>query len=182
MKMMKKFKLYNYLLITQSLNKSQKQELLSYNPSLILEANQINLLTVHNLNSFIANFSILNSCKKNATDNDVPNYILRIINYVEENVTKPLSTQEIANYIGYSRPHISREFKRVMKITLKDFIIQSKIEFSLNYIKGKDCKEVEFSELAQKIGMSSYTTFTKNFRKYTNQKPIDYLLYEKSLG
>lgn len=71
-----------------------------------------------------------------------------------------MPVSKIAADIGYSAEYLSREFHKYMKITLRQFVIRKKMEFAAAVLAVNDVKIIE---LAQMLGYSNPSNFSKNF-------------------
>lgn len=82
-----------------------------------------------------------------------------------------LSVPKIAADVGYSPEYLSREFHRHMKITLRKYIIQKKMEYASTIMAVNDLKIID---LAQILGYSNPSNFSKNFQEVFNCTPVEY--------
>lgn len=82
-----------------------------------------------------------------------------------------LTVPQIATDIGYSPEYLSREFHKYTGITLKKYIIQKKMEYASTIMAVNDIKIID---LAQILGYSNPSNFSKNFQDVFNCTPIQY--------
>ena len=78
---------------------------------------------------------------------------------------------KMATDVGYSPEYLSREFHKYMKITLRKYIIQKKMEYASTLMAVNDLKVID---LAQIMGYSNPSNFSKNFQEVFNCSPIQY--------
>lgn len=82
-----------------------------------------------------------------------------------------LPVSKIAKDLGYSPEYISREFHKYMKTTLNKYIIRKKMEYAATIIATNDIKIIN---LAQMLGYSNPSNFSKNFKDCFNYNPYQY--------
>ncbi len=88
--------------------------------------------------------------------------------YIEKNITRKLSIEEIADYAGYSRFHFAREFKQEMNISVMEYVKERKIIHASEAILEGD----KILDVAIQYGWESHGGFIKAFKSY-------YAFYEK---
>lgn len=103
--------------------------------------------------------------------NDYPSWIKKILLDLNSIETMSMSINELARKYGYSPDHLSREFKRHTGIKLSDYIMQTRINYSLPLLKGKDMKIIDIALL---IGYQKHSTFSANFKTLMHCTPKEY--------
>ena len=94
----------------------------------------------------------------------------RILTYINDNLTKPLTIDELSETFYLSRSHIQNVFSQNMKIGIKSYISQKKMLRAKELLQsGK--KPYEVAEL---LGYSDYATFFKNFKKHYRIPPKEF--------
>jgi AraC-like DNA-binding protein len=95
----------------------------------------------------------------------------RILKYINENLSKPLFVEDLAEHFFLSKSHIQNVFYQNMKIGVKSYIVQKKMLLAKELLQnGKKPYEV-----AVELGYNDYTTFYKNFRKYYHAPPQNFV-------
>lgn len=93
------------------------------------------------------------------------------VNYIDRHIEDELTLELIANKIGYSKYHFSRVFKKYMRKTLREYIIEQRLIYA--------AKEIMFGsrilDTAVKYHYDTHTGFNKAFKKYFGYSPS--LLY-----
>lgn len=102
-----------------------------------------------------------------ATDRQVR----RIIDYVMDNLSRPLSIAEIARECGLSTRHVARVFKDGTGLSLGDFIAQSRTALAKELLASDSLR---IKEVAWRCGFSSTSAFSAAFRAATAMTPRDY--------
>lgn len=104
---------------------------------------------------------------------DKSNYdrIRNILSYIEENHASKLTLEKIADHIHLCKGECSRIFKKYMKVSLFEFILQYRIEKSMEYLLHTKYPIVD---IAASVGFHDSNYFTKAFRKQTGCSPTKY--------
>jgi len=101
-----------------------------------------------------------------------PYYIKRInkaIDFLEENLDRKLSLEEVANEAMFSKFHFHRIFKAVTNETLNNYIKRLKLERACRIlVAGTDDS---ITELAYKLGYHSVTGFSRDFQEFYGVSP-----------
>jgi len=114
-----------------------------------------------------SNDSKLLSPDPGKTATKVRHYFEKIAEHPEGNY----SINEIAEEIGCSRDHFSREFKKYAGDTFKDFCLNSKIERAKLYLNSTD---YPVSKISESIGYSDFGFFCRQFKNKTGSSPLKY--------
>lgn len=88
-------------------------------------------------------------------------FIKRIIDYVDANITQPITMQTLADAFMYSKSFISIEFKKYMQIPIMQYVRSKKIMAAYQMILSGAKK----SEVAEKFGFETYSTFYRAYKK-----------------
>lgn len=104
---------------------------------------------------------------------DKSNYdrIRNILKYIEENYTSTLTLEEIADHIHLCKEECSRIFKKYMKVSLFEFILQYRIEKSIDYIINT---KYSITEIAESVGFNDSNYFAKVFRRQKGCSPTKF--------
>lgn len=101
---------------------------------------------------------------------DKRNYerIRQILSYIENNYASELTLDHIAQSIHLCKSECSRMFKKYMKMSLFEFILQYRIEKSIEYLGNSNyC----ITEIAHLVGFHDSNYFTKVFREQKGCPP-----------
>lgn len=101
---------------------------------------------------------------ENSTTNE---NIKTAIRYIQQNLTRPMSLQEIADHVGYSKHYLVREFKRITGTTVFSLI---------NHLRCKEATHMmrqgmRVSEAAAACGFENMSYFTKTYKRYIGTLP-----------
>ena len=101
-----------------------------------------------------------------------PTKLMRSVSaYVRKNITKKISTDELAQSLFVSRTHLAARFKSETGMTLTDFILTEKIEEAKRLLRYTDKSLLAIGEY---LAFSSQSHFAKTFKKYSGTTPGDY--------
>lgn len=97
--------------------------------------------------------------------------------YIQENYAHDISLESIAFEIGLSACYLSTLFKNIEKTSIKEYIIDVRIEASKQYLLDIDLK---IYEVAANVGYTDSRYFSQLFRKKTGYTPGQYREFMKS--
>lgn len=101
------------------------------------------------------------------TGNLQSEYISRInrtLDYIESNLGKPLTLEELASAANFSKFHFNRIFHSIAGETPFQFIMRVRMEKAAALILLN--KKESLSEIAHKCGFSEIAVFSRNFRSH----------------
>ena len=91
------------------------------------------------------------------------------INYIEENLVEKLSLEIVAEKAHFSPFHFHRLFKLIVNETVHNFIHRKRIERAASFLLNQ--KEKNITEIAEKVGFSNLSSFSKSFKKFYGISP-----------
>ncbi|MDE5584475.1 MAG: AraC family transcriptional regulator [Ruminococcus sp.] len=97
--------------------------------------------------------------------------INEISKYIRANISEPIKTSDIADYMGKSRGGLTTEFKKQTGMNLSDFIKLKKIQEAQELLYSTDKSLVMISDY---LGFSSQSHFTRIFKEITGITPKEY--------
>ncbi|WP_170140804.1 AraC family transcriptional regulator [Oceanobacillus arenosus] len=92
--------------------------------------------------------------------------------FIQENLDKKLTLDDVANRIGLNATYFSHLFKKETGISFIDFRMQLRMEKAKELIETGNMK---ITDIANSIGYEDLSHFTKTFKKYTGYSPSKYL-------
>lgn len=105
------------------------------------------------------------SLKTNQTDNTLYN----ILKYINKNIHKHITVEDISENCFISQGHVHHLFKSQLKTSPKNYIIMKKLSLAQNMLlSGNQPTKVSFS-----LGFDDYSVFYRNYVKYYKKKPIE---------
>lgn len=97
--------------------------------------------------------------------------LLRVLDYIDENIHHTISIEQLANLIFISKDHLIRLFKKHMNATPVHYINQKKIEKAqLMMLIDED----NIQQLCFKLGFENISYFNRLFKKITGETPTIY--------
>ena len=97
--------------------------------------------------------------------------IVKILDYIEENILLEIKLEDISKVAYYSPSHISRWFNRYVGFSLNEYINKRRLSLAALMIKNTD-KPIEY--VAHFYGFNSSKYFSNLFKKYFNISPRNY--------
>jgi AraC family transcriptional regulator len=102
-------------------------------------------------------------------------YISRInktFDYIESNLEKPMTLEELATVANFSKFHFNRIFLSIVGETPFQFILRVRIEKAAMLIVTS--KNESISEIAYRCGFSDLSVFSRNFKNYFQRSASQY--------
>ncbi len=98
-------------------------------------------------------------------------YIGEVCLYIGRHFTETIRIDELAERFFVSRSKLTRDFRRVTRLTIVDYIAVTKINKSIPLL----LKGMPLSEVAFRSGFSSVSYYIYCFRKWCGKTPMRYL-------
>lgn len=102
---------------------------------------------------------------------DKPPNILRVINFIDGNLTENIGIARLASEAHLSKYHFCRVFKKCTGMSPAQYVISHRIEKAKELLGTRDSK---ISKIATEAGFSDLSNFTKHFKRHTGKTPTDY--------
>lgn len=96
--------------------------------------------------------------------------------YINENIAKKITVEELANFAGMSKSNFIRNFKKEFDLTPLNFVKKLRMEKAVEAIRESD---KNISVIAYELGYQSPSQFTEDFRKFSGVTPT---LYRSSIS
>lgn len=106
---------------------------------------------------------------------DTTNYsymklVSKILEYVDKNISRWITVDEIAEVVNYSAGYASKIFKFVTGETLNQYILKKRIEHAEYLIRNGE----SIVEASEQTGFDNYSYFYKAFKKIKGTSPKEY--------
>lgn len=118
--------------------------------------------------------SRLSSSAKERSEDEV---IRRIIDYMQENIYSFLSLDELCRFSQMGRSHLSTMFKQKVGYGAVEYFRKMKIDLAKKLIREE---QLNFTEIAEKLGYSSIHCFSRHFKSVEDVSPTEYARSVKS--
>lgn len=93
--------------------------------------------------------------------------IRKIIKYINENYTRDISLDDLADEFFISKYHLCRVFKQITGLTVQEYIRRKRLTLALE----KKNNGMSLSEAASQAGFADYTSFYRYYKKRYKNSP-----------
>lgn len=97
--------------------------------------------------------------------------IEKILNYINSNLSMPLSVESICSKFFISRYYLMHKFKAETGYTLHNYIVQKRLFAAVDLIKNG----TSITKAAETCGFNDYSTFLKAFKKTFKSLPTEFI-------
>lgn len=105
--------------------------------------------------------------------------IHRIIHYMEAHLDSRLTMEQICADHSIGRSQLQNLFQKKFQCGVIEYFSKMKIEAAKQYIRETN---MNFSQIAEKLGFGSVHYFSRQFKKISNMTPTEYSTSVKSLS
>lgn len=95
-------------------------------------------------------------------------YVNQIIQYIHTHLNEPLKRSEIAASVYLTPDYVTKIFKEEMGISLKDYILQEKINLAKDWLHTTD---LPIEEIAGRCGFTNFSYFSQVYKKIRGVSP-----------
>lgn len=96
-----------------------------------------------------------------------------IIEYINLNLNKSISIDDISEEFFLSKHHLMRKFKSATGDSIHNYIIKKKLILAKEYMK----QGLLMRDICYKCGFNDYSTFVRSFKKIYGVSPKQYISY-----
>lgn len=126
----------------------------------------------------LAKYSVNPNNKAVTTYTKKPNPLIKkTVDYIDNNLDKPLSLDNLSEMAFVNKYHLSRLFKKETNTTLHQYILKKRLVLSKQLIE----QNYPIIELYSKCGFSDYSHFFRAFKQEFGITPKKYLALTKRL-
>lgn len=94
-------------------------------------------------------------------------YMQAIIDYVEDHIKEPITIDDVANYIGYSRYYLHRVFSVFLGLSIMDYVRVRKMQYARKALKEGQT----VLDIALEYSYSSERSFRRAFKMVYKESP-----------
>ncbi|REE67650.1 two-component system response regulator YesN [Paenibacillus taihuensis] len=98
-------------------------------------------------------------------------FVQQTIQFIKDNVEEDISRDDVAAHVGLNPAYLSRLFKKETGVNLIDYLIETKMNRAKQLL---DTTDMTVSMIAQQVGYSNFSHFTRMFRKRFEANPQEY--------
>jgi len=95
----------------------------------------------------------------------------KVITYIKQNLDQTLTRETISKYVFLNPDYLDRLFKKTTGVSVTEFIVRERMRVAKELL-GKT--KLPIHEVALQVGYTNFSYFSRIFRKYTNQNPLEY--------
>ena len=103
----------------------------------------------------------------------------KLVEYVHEHVSQPLSVEQLAKLAGMSISTLERRFRSHLGTSPKRFILHSKVTAACERLLSTP---MTISEISESLGYNEHASFTRAFTAVMHMSPTAYRKYYKAAG
>lgn len=116
--------------------------------------------------------NITDICTESHYSNNDENYsIMKIMVYIQEHFSEPITLTDIANVANLSKSSCNRLFHKTLKMTPFQYLLDFRINESIRHLKNNN---KSISEIAYSCGFRDVSYYCKVFREYNQVSPQQY--------
>lgn len=94
-----------------------------------------------------------------------------VFNYINKNLDRAISLDELANIANLSKYYFIRAFKDETGMTPHEYIINARVNTAVFFLSTTD---LSMSEISLKCGFSNDSAFNNSFKRYIGDTPYSY--------
>ena len=107
---------------------------------------------------------------KNSTDIS----ILQLKNYIENNIDRAITLDELANEVNLNKTYFVKRFKALFEETPIKFILDMRIEKAKKLMVSEN---LSIQQVAERVGFNSLHYFSSVFKQIEGVAPTEYRKY-----
>ena len=108
---------------------------------------------------------------QNTRGQNTPAYVEQALVYLQKHLQEEISLSSIADKLGVTQAHLSREFKKAIGISPLKYHHKLRIELAGDFLKESNAP---LAVIATRLGFSNEFHFSKLFKRITGQSPGAY--------
>ena len=116
--------------------------------------------------------------EKKAVHTEYLSRINKTFDYIETNIEKPMTLEELAEVASFSKFHFNRIFYSMVGETPFQFILRVRLEKAAMLIVVN--KKESITEIAHKCGFTDISVFSRNFKKYFQVSASQYRIQKSN--
>lgn len=137
--------------------------------ALAIKQNDADFWVINAINTLLFEFlSADKDCLQEVwTDSD--DNLYRIMAYINSHIDEMLTLSNVASAVYLSKSTVSHLFKKKIKVSVKQYILQKKFAYAKSLISGG----MPAMEVAKRIGYLNYANFYTQYKKILGASPTD---------
>lgn len=127
------------------------------------DAESIGLLISQAITDYTAHVSDMKLARRS------DNILLEAIRYIQQNFTQPITVEDVASHVGYSRSYLAKKFREELHFEVSSFIRRCRLEHARELLTYTDRS---LSEISSYLNFSSQCHFQKSFKDAFQVTPL----------
>ena len=123
------------------------------------------------LHYYLASIRYINSYRQASEQSSIDSVVEAAIHYMQENIEKRLTLQDLARYTGYSPSHFSTVFRQQTGDSPLSHFNRMKIEASCQMLSETD---MHINQICHKVGIADCYYFSRLFHRIKGVTPRQY--------
>lgn len=115
--------------------------------------------------------TIVNFSRSNSANSFIPYYLKKVVEYLNDEYHSNPSLFQLAAIADVSPEHLVREFRKVFKLTIGEYMRQVKVKQACYMLRHTDR---DLSDIAFEMGFSDQSHFGRVFKKQMRLTPLEY--------
>lgn len=111
------------------------------------------------------------SCEQMRAMEETRTVMDTIVSYIDKNLDKEITRENLAELVYLTPDYISKLFRRKTGMSFGEYIQRRKIQEAQNLLENTD---MSIGDVALCVGFSSFSYFSKTFKKITGMTPGDF--------
>lgn len=121
---------------------------------------------------FLGSLTYIHKFRENSVNPPVQqDMVERAIHFMQENLEKRITPQEIAQFLGYSYSHFSAVFSKQTGYSPFNYYLRLKIQQACHYL---DFTDMKINQVCYKVGIEDPYYFSRLFKSFTGLSPKIY--------
>lgn len=93
----------------------------------------------------------------------------KVLNYIDKNLTKDITIQDVARHVNVHKSYLSHKFKEQMGVSIWTYLVQKRIYKFNGMINDSSIEEAAYS-----VGFKNYSNFFRLYKKYMGISPTEF--------
>ena len=110
--------------------------------------------------------------------NDISPQMLSSCDYIGIHLNEKVNIHLLAERLGYSDYYFSSKFKKEVGMSVRDYVIQKRVERACDLLKNGN---MDIQDISEELGFSSRSYFGEVFREKMGMSPGEYRNQEKEI-
>lgn len=94
-----------------------------------------------------------------------------ILDHIHSHYSEEITNTSLSEIVGYHPYHLNRLMKRSTGTTLRQYLINYRMEMAKRFLRETD---IRIAEIAERCGYKSFSNFSEDFKRKTGVTPIKY--------